>query len=205
MKCIIIGHEFAEATTGNLYCKLEVRPANDEWAASFNYVMFITEAMKESLEARFPKEIYLQEIRMQTPEPFNRVWATDSNNHMQGEIVCNAKGEAIVFNDMKVIIRTLPDGTPARGEDAEKLLESSWRRGIENGTILPIGENTDVPENNIGQTVGGADAFAGAQSAGDPESLQTSQLDPLPTGNVVVPGNQPQRPKAQAGIRVPRV
>ena len=57
MKCIIIGHEFAEANTGNLYCKLEVRPANDEWAASFNYVMFITEAMKESLEAKFPKEI----------------------------------------------------------------------------------------------------------------------------------------------------
>lgn len=27
MKCIIIGHEFAEANTGNLYCKLEVRPA----------------------------------------------------------------------------------------------------------------------------------------------------------------------------------
>ena len=46
MKCIIIGHEFAEANTGNLYCKLEVRPANDEWAASFNYVMFITDAMK---------------------------------------------------------------------------------------------------------------------------------------------------------------
>ena len=114
MKCIIIGHEFAEANTGNLYCKLEVRPANDEWAVSFNYVMFITEAMKESLEARFPKEIYLQEIRMQTPEPFNRVWATDGNNHMQGEIVCNAKGDPIVFNDIKVVIRTLPDGTPAR-------------------------------------------------------------------------------------------
>lgn len=197
MKCIIIGHEFAEANTGNLYCKLEVRPANDEWAASFNYVMFITEAMKEALEAlgaRFPKEIYLQEIRMQTPEPFNRVWATDSNNHMQGEIVCNAKGDPIVFNDIKVVIRTLPDGTPARGEDAEKLLESSWRRGIKNGTILPIGEGTDVLDNNIGQTVGGADAFAGAQSAGDPEGLKTSQPDPLP-----------KRPQQQAGIRVPRV
>lgn len=205
MKCIIIGHEFAEANTGNLYCKLEVRPANDEWAASFNYVMFITDAMKTALEAKFPKEIYLQEIRMQTPEPFNRVWATDGNNHMQGEIVCNAKGDPIVFNDIKVVIRTLPDSTPARGEDAEKLLESSWRRGIENGTILPIGEGTDVPDNNIGQTVGGADAFAGAQSAGDPESLETSQPDPLPTGNVVVPGNRPQRPQQQAGIRVPRV
>ena len=152
--------------------------------------------------------INLKEVIMPTG-PFNRVWLTDGTNHAAGELVMrkDKSGELVpaVFKDIKVVIRTMPDGTPARGEDAEKLLDTTWRRGIENGTILPIGEGTDVPDNNIGQTVGGADAFAGAQSAGDPEGLETSQPDPLPTGNVVVPGNRPQRPQQQAGIRVPRV
>lgn len=202
MKCNVIGHEFNQAENGNLYCKLEVKPANDEWAASFNYVMFVTEAMQAQLEANFPKFIYLQEIRKETPEPFYRTWATDGPNYTQGEFVTRpskdpgAEPEAVVFKDIKVVIRTMPDGTPARGEDADKLLQSQWQRGINNGTIIPISVYGDsTVDNNTGQVAGGADPFAGGTSA-DPDIAN----DPNPEPEVQGSNQQQNRP----GITVPR-
>lgn len=178
MKCQVIAHEFNTSENGNIYCKLEVKPANDEWAASFNYVMFVTEAMQTTLEANFPKFIYLEEKRMKTPEPFYRVWATDGPGYSQGEFVSRPNREdpnnptLIVFNDIKVVIRTMPDGTPARGEDAEKLLESQWNRGIANGTIIPVSYYGDNPtEDNAVNT---ADPFAGATTA-DPTVAEDKQ------------------------------
>lgn len=197
MKCNILAHEFNTSSNGNLYCKLEVKPANDEWAQSFNYVMFVTEAMQEALEKNFPKFIFLKEERVQTPEPFYRVWMSSDNNHEEGSIVSRVDrttGEIIpiVFNDIKVVIRTLPDGTPARGEDAEKLCMSNWNRGISDGSIVPLSAYYEGGiDNNIAQS--GGDAFAGAESApegtadtSEPEQEQEVQ----PTQNT-----QPTKPR----------
>lgn len=198
MKCQVIAHEFNTSENGNIYCKLEVKPANDEWAASFNYVMFVTEAMQTTLEANFPKFIYLEEKRMKTPEPFYRVWATDGPGYSQGEFVSRPNREdpdnptLIVFNDIKVVIRTMPDGTPARGENAEKLLESQWNRGIANGTIIPVsyyGDNST--EDNAVNT---ADPFAGASTADPAIAEQQSQESQQP--------KQPQQ-QGRPGITVP--
>lgn len=204
MKCNVIGHEFKTAENGNLLCKLEVKPANDEWAASFNYVMFITEAMQAALEAKFPQFIYLQEVRKPTPEPFYRIWATDGPNYVQGEFVSrpskdpNGEPEAVVFNDIKVVIRTMPDGTPARGEDADKLLQSQWTRGIANGTIIPVSYYGDAEQsNNTGQQTGGADPFAGGTTA-DPDAENGSN-DPAQTANAAQQGNN----TGHRGITVP--
>lgn len=198
MKCQVIAHEFNTSENGNIYCKLEVKPANDEWAASFNYVMFVTEAMQTTLEANFPKFIYLEEKRMKTPEPFYRVWATDGPGYSQGEFVSRPNREdpnnptLIVFNDIKVVIRTMPDGTPARGEDAEKLLESQWNRGIANGTIIPVSYYGDNPtEDNAVNT---ADPFAGASTADPAIAEQQSQESQQP--------KQPQQ-QGRPGITVP--
>lgn len=198
MKQQILSHEFATATNGNLYCKLEVKPTNDEWATSFTYVMFVTEAMKESLEKNFPKFIYLEEVRVKTPEPFNRVWMNDGNGYSEGDIVARTNkltGEVtpVVFDDIKVVIRTLPTGEPARGEDAEKLMLSAWNRGINEGSIVPLSQN------NIADLEPTGDAFAGAESVGDsvPEEVTVAQTVAAPqaTGNQVIPGIQrPARP-----------
>lgn len=198
MKCQVIAHEFNTSENGNIYCKLEVKPANDEWAASFNYVMFVTEAMQTTLEANFPKFIYLEEKRMKTPEPFYRVWATDGPGYSQGEFVSRPNREdpdnpmLIVFNDIKVVIRTMPDGTPARGEDAEKLLESQWNRGIANGTIIPVSYYGDNPAEN--HAVNTADPFAGASTADPAIAEQQSQESQQP--------KQPQQ-QGRPGITVP--
>lgn len=189
MKCIILDHSFNDAENGNRYCKLEVRPDNDVWADSFNYVMFVTPAMETALESNFPKFIWLDEKRIETPEPFYRVWATDGNGHSQGEFVTRPNKsdpdnpEMIVFNDIKVIVRTLPDGTLARGEDPEKLALSQWNRGIGNGTIVPISEYGEV-----GST-GSGDVFEGAVSATEDE------------GNTVIPADPATQ---RQGVRVPR-
>lgn len=198
MKCQVIAHEFNTSENGNIYCKLEVKPANDEWAASFNYVMFVTEAMQTTLEANFPKFIYLEEKRMKTPEPFYRVWATDGPGYSQGEFVSRPNREdpnnptLIVFNDIKVVIRTMPDGTPARGEDAEKLLESQWNRGIANGTIIPVSYYGDNPTED--NTVNTADPFAGASTADPAIAEQQSQESQQPQQQgrpgITVPGRR---------------
>lgn len=197
MKCQVIAHEFNTSENGNIYCKLEVKPANDEWAASFNYVMFVTEAMQTTLEANFPKFIYLEEKRMKTPEPFYRIWATDGPGYSAGEFVSRPNREdpnnptLIVFNDIKVVIRTMPDGTPARGEDAEKLLESQWNRGIANGTIIPVSYYGADPATDPATT---ADPFAGASTADPAIAEQQSQESQQP--------KQPQQ-QGRPGITVP--
>ena len=179
MKCNVLKHEFADSANGNRYCKLEVKPANDEWATSFNYVMFVTEAMEEALEKNFPKFIYLDEKRIETPEKFYRVWATDGPNYSAGEMVSRtdrATGELVpvVFDNIRVVIRTLPDGTPARGEDAEKLMMSAWNRGISDGTIIPVSQYGETTiDNNI--AVPNSDPFAGASTADEGEITSTEQ------------------------------
>lgn len=194
MKQTILSHEFAESTNGNLYCKLEVKPADDEWASSFNYVMFVTEAMKENLEKNFPKFIYLEEVRVKTPEPFYRIWQQDGNGYSEGDTVSRTNrvtGEVtpVVFEDIRVVIRTLPDGTPARGEDAEKLMLSSWNRGIADGSIVPLSQN------NIAD-IESADSFDGASSVGDdiPEEEKPAASQQA-NGNQVIQGiRRPARP-----------
>lgn len=195
MKQQILNYEFATSSNGNTYCKLEVKPANDEWAASFNYVMFVTDAMKENLEKNFPKFIYLEEVRVKTPEPFYRIWQQDGNGYSEGDTVSRTNrvtGEVtpVVFEDIRVVIRTLPDGTPARGEDAEKLMLSSWNRGIADGSIVPLSQN------NIAD-IESADSFNGASSVGDdiPDEEEESAAPQPATGNQVIPGIQrPARP-----------
>ena len=77
MKCDILAHEFNTAENGNRYCKLEVRQSGDEFGKTFNYVMFVTEAMEEALEAKFPKFIYLQEVRVNPFIEFGRLMDLD--------------------------------------------------------------------------------------------------------------------------------
>ena len=55
--------------------------------------MFITDAMEAALEAKFPKFIYLQEVRVKAPKPFYRVWETDGPGHAQGEFVTRPNRE----------------------------------------------------------------------------------------------------------------
>jgi hypothetical protein len=200
MKQQILNHEFATSSNGNTYCKLEVKPANDEWAASFNYVMFVTDAMKENLEKNFPKFIYLEEVRVKTPEPFNRVWMSDGNGYSEGDLVSRINrvtGEVtpVVFDDIKVVIRTLPTGEPARGEDAEKLMLSAWNRGINDGSIIPLSQN-NIADLELST---GDDMFAGAESVGDEIPVETTETPAQPAqsvqGNQVIPGIQrPARP-----------
>ena len=197
MKQQILNHEFATSSNGNTYCKLEVKPANDEWAASFNYVMFVTDAMKENLEKNFPKFIYLEEVRVKTPEPFNRVWMSDGNGYSEGDLVSRTNrvtGEVtpVVFEDIRIVIRTLPDGTPARGEDAEKLMLYAWNRGINDGSIIPLSQN-NIADLELST---GADMFAGAESVGDEIPVETTETPVQPAqGNQVIPGIQrPVRP-----------
>ena len=101
----------------------------------------------------------------------------------------------IVFEDIKVIIRTMPDGTPARGEDAQKLAESSYYRGISMNTIVPIDAYDDGDnDNNIG-----ADPFAGASTAGDGDIPETA-TDPAEQ-----PTQQPAgRPTGRPGVTIRR-
>ena len=203
MKCNVLSHEFNTATNGNRYCKLEVKPANDEWAQSFNYVMFVTDAMEEALERNFPKFIFLSEVRVQTPEPFYRVWMTDSNNGSAGDFVTRTDrttGEMIPvqFNDIRVIIRTLPDGTPARGEDAEKLMMSAWNRGLSDGSIVPLSEYGDGSiDNNI--AVSGSDPFAGASSATEDDITNppVQQPEQQPVQPIQNPQPTQQTPQTQ--------
>lgn len=189
MKCVVLSHEFAVSENNNNYCKLEVRPDNDIWAASFTYVMFVTPAMQEALEANFPKFIWLEEKRIATPEPFYRIWLNDGPNYSAGEFVSRPNKEdpdnpiPVVFNDIKVIIRTMPDGTPARGEDAEKLAESQWNRSIANGSFIPLSAYGDDPV----ETAATGDPFAGAQTAEDP-----------------IVEAAPQQTQKRPGVTVPR-
>ena len=206
MKCDILAHEFNTAENGNRYCKLEVRQSGDEFGKTFNYVMFVTEAMEEALEAKFPKFIYLQEVRVKMPKPFYRVWETDGPGHSQGEFVTRPNREdpdnpiMIVFEDIKVIIRTMPDGTPARGEDAQKLAESSYYRGISMNTIVPIDAYDDGDnDNNIGATNTGADPYAGASTVGNGDLPETA-TDPAEQ-----PTQQPAgRPTGRPGVTIRR-
>lgn len=152
MKCKIVSSEWKQADNGNRYCKLSCVPEGDPWASPFTYVFFVrTEEEETRLANNMPKSIFLTEVTIPTP-PFNRYWLTDGNNHAAGEIVLrkNRDGEPVpaVFKDIKVVIRTLPDGTPARGEDAEKLAQQAYERGVADGSISPLAEDVDDPFNN---------------------------------------------------------
>lgn len=208
MKCQVLSHEFNIAESGNIFCKLEVRPAGDEWASSFNYVMFVTEAMQAALEAKFPSYIYLEEVRVPAPEKFYRTWATDGPNYSAGEFVCTRDKEGnevpIEFTDIKVVIRTMPDGKPSRGEDAQKLFDRNWRRGIVDGTIIPLSAYADEEGSTAAPTATG-DPFEGAESADEGEV--GGEAAPT-TGTTAQPTQQntsQQRPgNARPGVTVRR-
>ena len=70
--------------------------------------------------------------------------------------ILNKNGELVpaVFKDVKVIIRTMPDGTPARGENAEKLAMQAYERGVADGSIVPLEEEE---EDIFGETESGID------------------------------------------------
>lgn len=185
MKCKIISSEWKQAENGNRYCKLVCAPENDPWASSFTYIFFVrTEEEQVRLENSMPKSIHLTEVIVPTG-PFNRAWLTDGPGHSAGEIVKrkDRNGELVpaVFRDIKVVIRTMPDGTPARGEDAEKLAKQAYERGIVDGSIMPLEEGEE------------ADPFGNSESGIDPE--------PEPIQPVSAPVQQAQRPQQYANQR----
>ena len=55
----------------------------------------------------------------------------------------------------------MPDGTPARGEDAEKLAQQAYERGVNDGSIIPLEEGEEE------------DIFNGSESGIDPEPEPT--------------------------------
>ena len=182
MKCKIVSSEWKQTDNGNRYCKLSCVPEGDPWASPFTYVFFVrTEEEEARLAASMPKHIHLAEVIV-TTGPFNRVWLTDGSNHAAGEIVMrkDKTGELVpaVFKNIKVIIRTMPDGTPARGEDAEKLAQQAYERGVADGSILPLEEGEEE------------DIFNGSESGIDPEP------EPKPA-----PQQQAQRPPQYANQR----
>ena len=182
MKCKIVSSEWKQADNGNRYCKLSCVPEGDPWASPFTYIFFVrTEEEEVRLANNMPKHIHLAEVIIPTG-PFNRVWLTDGTNHAAGEIVQrkNKSGELVpaVFKDIKVVIRTMPDGSPARGEDAEKLAQQAYERGIADGSILPLEEGEEE------------DPFGGSETGFDPEP------EPIPT-----PKQQAQRPPQYANQR----
>ena len=159
MKCKIVSSEWKQADNGNRYCKLSCVPEGDPWASPFTYIFFVrTEEEEVRLANSMPKHIHLAEVIMPTG-PFNRVWLTDGPNHAAGELVQrkNKNGELVpaVFQDIKVIIRTMPDGSPARGENAEKLAMQAYERGVADGSILPLEEGEE--EDIFGETESGID------------------------------------------------
>ena len=182
MKCKIVSSEWKQADNGNRYCKLSCVPEGDPWASPFTYVFFVrTEEEENRLANNMPKHIHLAEVIVPTG-PFNRVWLTDGNNHNAGELVQrknkNGELEPAVFKDIKVVIRTMPDGSPARGEDAEKLAMQAYERGVADGSILPLEEGEEE------------DIFSGSESGIDPE--------PEPKQ---APQQQAQRPPQYANQR----
>lgn len=159
MKCKIVSSEWKQTDNGNRYCKLSCVPEGDPWASPFTYVFFVrTEEEETRLTNNMPKHIHLAEVIVPTG-PFNRVWLTDGNNHAAGELVMrkDKTGELApaVFKDIKVVIRTMPDGSPARGEDAEKLAQQAYERGVADGSILPLEEGEE--EIIWGETESGID------------------------------------------------
>ena len=182
MKCKIVSSEWKQADNGNRYCKLSCVPEGDPWASAFTYIFFVrTEEEEARLSSNMPKHIHLTEVIV-TTGPFNRVWLTDGNNHAAGELVMrkNKSGELVpaVFKDIKVVIRTMPDGSPARGEDAEKLAQQAYDRGINDGSIIPLEEGEEE------------DPFGGSETGFDPEP------EPQPA-----PQQQAQRPPQYANQR----
>ena len=182
MKCKIVSSEWKQADNGNRYCKLSCVPEGDPWASPFTYVFFVrTEEEETRLANNMPKHIHLTEVIVPTG-PFNRVWLTDGNNHAAGELVMrkDKSGELApaVFKDIKVVIRTMPDGSPARGEDAEKLAQQAYDRGVADGSIIPLEEGEEE------------DIFSGSESGIDPEP------EPKPA-----PQQQAQRPPQYANQR----
>ena len=182
MKCKIVSSEWKQTDNGNRYCKLSCVPEGDPWASPFTYVFFVrTEEEETRLAASMPKHIHLAEVIVPTG-PFNRVWLTDGSNHAAGELVMrkDKSGELVpaVFKNIKVIIRTMPDGTSARGEDAEKLAQQAYERGVADGSILPLEEGEEE------------DIFNGSESGIDPEP------EPKPA-----PQQQAQRPPQYANQR----
>ena len=188
MKCKIVSSEWKQADNGNRYCKLSCVPEGDPWASPFTYVFFVrTEEEEARLANNMPKHIHLAEVIIPTG-PFNRVWLTDGTNHAAGELVQrrNKNGELVpaVFQDIKVIIRTMPDGSPARGENAEKLAMQAYERGVADGSIVPLEEEEE-------------DIFSETESGFDP--------DPEPPVQQVQPVNQPNqqagRPQQHTNVR----
>lgn len=182
MKCKIVSSEWKQTENGNHYCKLSCVPEGDPWASPFTYVFFVrTEEEEVRLANNMPKHIHLTEVIVPTG-PFNRVWLTDGPGHSAGEVVKRKDryGELLpaVFRDIKVVIRTMPDGTPARGEDAEKLAQQAYDRGVADGSILPLEEGEEE------------DPFGGSESGIDPEP------EPIPA-----PQQQVQRPPQYANQR----
>ena len=182
MKCKIVSSQWAQADNRTRYCKLSCVPEGDPWASPFTYVFFVrTEEEETRLTNNMPKHIHLAEVIIPTG-PFNRVWLTDGNNHAAGELVMrkNKSGELVpaVFKDIKVVIRTMPDGSPARGEDAEKLAQQAYERGINDGSIIPLEEGEEE------------DPFGGSETGFDPEP------EPIPA-----PQQQAQRPPQYANQR----
>ena len=72
----------------------------------------------------------------------------------------------------------MPDGSPARGEDAEKLAQQAYERGINDGSIIPLEEGEEE------------DPFGGSETGFDPEP------EPIPA-----PQQQAQRPPQYANQR----
>lgn len=148
MKCEILKHEWKEASNGNVYCQLVVKEMGDEWAQSFKYNFFCNEDVRDSMEAKFPKVIYLVEIEVPTPSKFIRYWATDGSNHVAGEAVARlnrttSELEPIVFDHLKVVCRALPDGKLAKGENAEAMMMRTWNTGLGDGTIEEYSDDGD--------------------------------------------------------------
>ena len=185
MKCKIVSSEWKQADNGSRYCKLSCVPEGDPWASPFTYVFFVrTEEEETRLANNMPKHINLAEVIVPTG-PFNRVWLTDGNNHAAGELVQrrdkNGELAPAVFKDVKVIIRTMPDGTPARGENAEKLAMQAYERGVADGSIIPLEEEEE-------------DIFSKTESGFDPEP------EP-PVQPVNQPNQQAGRPQQYANQR----
>jgi hypothetical protein len=94
-------------------------------------------------------EIHARIERIPSPQPFQRVWITASNDglHQPGEIVCDSSGNAIEYDELNVPILLNNDGST--NEDIKAKAARMWRNGVNDGSILPIDVNKSTKSVNV--------------------------------------------------------
>lgn len=189
----VVSYEWLTAENGNIYAAVRIRQKGDVLARASQWNMFVdSQETADEIDAiGFPKELWFADIIFPSPEPYVRAWREATGEWAAGDIVCtkdrDGNWEPMLFDNLTVRIRCVNATTPASGENPIKFAERQWRRGINEGTIIPASEYAE--DVNPPSSQGGSDPLA----KGSSDEEGHADDEPL------TPSAQPQNGNGNAG------